>query len=97
MRNTKLLPRGKALFALISPADVSVSFAKGRFAVGALKERNDFMSFQEYVALAYPGIDWIAVGYALIAAAMPVLAVFMALHNGVKSLNASRKDDENEQ
>lgn len=68
-----------------------------RFAVGALKERNDFMSFQEYVALAYPGIDWIAVGYALIAAAMPVLAVFMALHNGVKSLNASRKDDENEQ
>mgnify|MGYP007103221231 CR=1 FL=1 len=42
-------------------------------------------------------IDWIAVGYALIAAAMPVLAVFMALHNGVKGLNASRKDDENEQ
>ena len=97
MRNTKLLPRGKALFALISPANVSVSLAKGRFAVGALKERNDFMSFQEYVALAYPYIDWIAVGYALIAAAMPVLAVFMALHNGVKDLNASRKDDENEQ
>ena len=42
-------------------------------------------------------LNWIAVGYALIAAAMPVLAVFMALHNGVKGLNASRKDDENEQ
>ena len=55
------------------------------------------MLFQEYVALAYPYIDWIAVGYALIAAALPVLAVFMALHNGVKDLNTSRKDDENEQ
>ena len=97
MRNTKLLPRGKALFALISPANVSVSFAKGRFAVGALKERNDFMPFQEYVALAYPGIDWIAVGYALIAAAMPVLAVFIALRNGLKDPDVLRKDDENEQ
>ena len=34
------------------------------------------MPFQEYVALAYPYIDWIAVGYALVAAAMPVLAVY---------------------
>lgn len=55
------------------------------------------MSFQEYVALAYPYIDWIAVGYAMVAAAMPVLAVFMALHNGLKGLNMLRKDDENEQ
>lgn len=55
------------------------------------------MSFQEYVALAYPGIDWIAVGYALIAAAMPVLAVFIALRNGLKDLDVLRKDDENEQ
>lgn len=55
------------------------------------------MSFQEYVALAYPGIDWIAVGYALIAAAMPVLAFFIALRNGLKDLDVLRKDDENEQ
>lgn len=55
------------------------------------------MSFQEYVALAYPYIDWIAVGYAMVAAAMPVLAVFMALHNGLKGLNMLRKDDGNEQ
>ena len=55
------------------------------------------MSFQEYVALAYPGIDRIAVGYALVAAAMPVLAVFMALRNGLKDLDVLRKDDENEQ
>ena len=55
------------------------------------------MSFQEYVALAYPYIDWITVGYAMVAAAMPVLAVFMALHNGLKGLNMLRKDDENEQ
>ena len=55
------------------------------------------MSFQEYVALAYPYIDWIAVGYALIAAAMPVLAFFIALRNGLKDLDVLRKDDENEQ
>ncbi len=55
------------------------------------------MSFQEYVALAYPYIDWIAVGYALIAAAMPVLAVFMALQNGLKGISMLRKEDENEQ